>query len=133
MTQKIMLIWVGSCCGINNFINQMKFKEQSIRPAPGGTGEPFVPKMNLAIYVDNVVLGQHHNPGSWQVLATISFIANILLGVLMGHIIFGNKSKSEKTKLLFIWGIGMLIAGIIWGLFFPVIRSLWTSSFVLVT
>lgn len=102
-------------------------------PVPGWEGETFSGKMNLAIYIDNVVLGQHHNPGSWQVLATISFIANMLLGVLMGHIVFSDRDKKDKTKLLFIWGLVMLIAGSVWGLFFPVIRSLWTSSFVLVT
>jgi len=102
-------------------------------PVPGWDGEIFSGQMNLAIYIDNVVLGQHHNPGSWQVLATISFISNMLLGVLMGHIIFGNRDKKDKTRLLFIWGLAMLIAGSIWSLFFPVIRSLWTSSFVLVT
>ncbi len=102
-------------------------------PVPGWDGETFSGQMNLAIYIDNVVLGQHHNPGSWQFLATISFISNMLLGVLIGHIIFGNRDKKDKTRLLFIWGLAMLIAGSIWSLFFPVIRSLWTSSFVLVT
>jgi len=102
-------------------------------PVPGWEGETFSGKMNLAIHIDNVVLGQHHNPGSWQVLATISFISNMLLGVLMGHIIFSNRDKKDKTKLLFIYGLVMLLAGLLWSLFFPVIRSLWTSSFVLIT
>ncbi len=104
-----------------------------IIPVPGWEGETFSGKMNLAIYIDNAVLGQHHNPGSWQVLATISFIANMLIGVLMGHIIFSENDKKEKIKILFIYGLVMLLAGALWGLFFPVIRSLWTSSFVLVT
>jgi predicted acyltransferase len=102
-------------------------------PVAGWEGLTFSGQMNLAIYIDNVVLGQHHNPGSWQVLATVSFISNMLLGVLMGHIIFSNRDKKDKTKLLVIWGLAMLIAGSIWSLFFPVIRSLWTSSFVLET
>ena len=104
-----------------------------IIPVPGWEGEIFSGKMNLAIYIDNVVLGQHHDPGSCRVLSTISLIANMLLGVLMGQIIFSNRDKKDKTKLLFIWGLAMLVVGFIWGLFFPVIRSLWTSSFVLET
>ncbi len=104
-----------------------------IIPVPGGDGEPFSAKMNLAIYIDNLVLGAHHSQGSWQILATISFIANMLIGVLMGHLLFSNRDQKEKTKQLFIWGFGMLIAGVIWGFFFPVIRSLWSSSFVLET
>jgi predicted acyltransferase len=102
-------------------------------PVPGWNGEIFSGQMNLAIYIDNIVLGQFHNPGSWQVLATISFISNMLLGVLMGQIIISSRNKDSKVKLLFIFGLAMLIAGFIWGQFFPIIRSLWTSSFVLVT
>ncbi len=104
-----------------------------IIPVPGWEGEIFSGKMNLAIYIDNVVLGPHHHPGSWQVLATISFIANMLLGVLMGQLLKSTRDKKYKLKMLFIFGSAMLVAGMIWGLFFPVVRSLWSSSFVLVT
>ncbi len=102
-------------------------------PVPGWEGNPFSGEMNLAIYVDNVVLGRFHKPGSWQVLATINFISNMLLGVLMGKIIFGERENMSKVRYLFMAGLIMLAAGIIWGQFFPVIRSLWTSSYVLVT
>ena len=102
-------------------------------PVPGWHGEIFSGEMNLAIYIDNIVLGQFHHPGSWQVLATINFVSNMLLGVLMGQIIFSSRKKERVTKLLFIYGLIMLIAGAVWSLFFPVIRSLWTSSFVLET
>ncbi len=104
-----------------------------IIPVPGWAGEIFSGKMNLAIYIDNVVLGPHHHPGSWQVLATVSFIANMLLGVLMGQLLKSGWDKKYKLKMLFIFGSSMLVAGMIWGLFFPVVRSLWSSSFVLVT
>lgn len=100
---------------------------------PGWQGEIFSGQMNLAIYIDNIVLGSLHKAGSWQVLATMSFISNMLLGVLIGQIIFSNRDKERKTKMLFMYGALMLIAGVLWGLFFPIIRSLWTSSFVLVT
>jgi predicted acyltransferase len=104
-----------------------------IIPVPGWQGETFSGEMNLAIFIDNIVLGPFHKPGSWQVLATISFISNMLLGVLIGQIIFSDKEKERKTKLLFINGFVILLIGLIWGQFFPIIRSLWTSSFVLVT
>ncbi len=104
-----------------------------IIPVPDWTGEIFSGKMNLAIYIDNVVLGPHHNPGSWEVLATVSFITNMLLGVLMGHLLKSARDKKYKFKMLFVFGSVMLVAGVIWGLFFPVVRSLWSSSFVLET
>jgi predicted acyltransferase len=102
-------------------------------PVPGWHGEIFSGEMNLAIYIDNIVLGSFHHPGSWQVLATINFISNMLLGVLMGQIIYSSRDKKTKTKLLFIYGILMILTGWIWGQFFPVIRSLWTSTYVLET
>jgi predicted acyltransferase len=102
-------------------------------PVPGWQGETFSGQMNLGIYIDNMVLGQFHHEGSWQVLATINFISNMLLGVLMGQIVFSSRNKKSKTKLLFIYGLVMLITGYIWGSFFPIIRSLWTSSYVLAT
>jgi len=102
-------------------------------PVPGWNGEIYSGQMNLAIFVDNVVLGPFHHPGSWQVLATINFISNMLLGVLIGQIIFSGRKQESKTRLLFLYGFLMFITGFIWGQVFPVIRSLWTSSFVLET
>jgi predicted acyltransferase len=102
-------------------------------PVPGWDGEVFSSKMNLAIYVDNLVLGPFHRQGSWQVLATISFIANMLLGVLIGQLMIGSRDSKIKMQRLVVFGFAMLVAGFIWGRFFPIIRSLWTSSYVLVT
>lgn len=102
-------------------------------PVPGWNGPIYSGEMNLAIYIDNIVLGPFHHPGSWQVLATVNFISNMLLGVLLGQLIFSSRKKENKVKLLFISGLVMIISGYLWGLIFPVIRSLWTSSFVLIT
>ena len=102
-------------------------------PVPGGQGGLYSGEMNLAVYIDDIVLGPFHRHGSWQVLATINFISNMLLGVLMGQLIFSSRNKESKMKLLFVYGFGMLFAGMAWSLFFPVMRSLWTSSFVLET
>jgi predicted acyltransferase len=102
-------------------------------PVPGWQGDVLSDQMNLAIYIDNILLGPFHAQGSCRVLTTISFIANMLLGVLMGQIIFSNRDKKSKTRLLFLYGILMLVLGVVWGQFFPIIRTLWTSSFVLIT
>lgn len=82
-------------------------------PVPGWEGDSFSREMNLAIYVDNIVLGRFHKLGSWQVLATINFISNMLIGVLMGKIIFGKKESMSKVKYLFMAGLLMLASGII--------------------
>lgn len=102
-------------------------------PVPGWQGGPFSREMNLAIHIDNLVLGPFHRQGSWQVLATISFIANMLLGVLTGHVILGGRNGTDTVKRLVLCGAVFVAAGSVWSPFFPVIRSLWTSSYVLVT
>ena len=102
-------------------------------PVPGWNGGIYSGQMNLAIYVDNIVLGPLHKKGSWQVLATISFIANILIGVLIGQLIFNSPGKQSKTRWLIIYGLFMILIGVIWGQFFPIRRNLWSSSYVLVT
>jgi predicted acyltransferase len=102
-------------------------------PVPGWQGDIYSSEMNIGIYIENVVLGQHGSHfGPWTgVLNTIGHISTMLLGVLMSKIIFGSRKKADKTKLLFICGLVMLISGWIWGQFFPVIRNYMTSSFVL--
>jgi predicted acyltransferase len=102
-------------------------------PVPGWHGEIFSGQMNLAVYIDDVILGPFHQHGSWEVLATINFLSNMLLGVLIGHVIFSSRNKKSKTKLLLIYGFILLLTGMLWGRYFPVIRSLWTSSYVLET
>jgi predicted acyltransferase len=102
-------------------------------PVPGSNARVFSSQMNLAIYIDNVLLGPFHKPGSWQVLATINFIANMLIGVLMGQILNHSLDKKCKAKLLVACALAMLMAGLAWAEMFPIIRNLWSSSFVLVT
>ena len=104
-------------------------------PAPGWHGDIYSNEMNIAIYIENVVLGQHGSHWlPWTgVYNTIGHIATMLLGVLISNIIFSKRNKADKTRLLFISGIALIIAGKIWGLFFPIMRCYMTSSFVLVS
>jgi predicted acyltransferase len=104
-------------------------------PAPGWLGDIYSTEMNIGIYVENIVLGNHGSHfGPWTgVLNTISHISISLIGVLMGKIIFSNRNKIDKTKLLFISGFALIIAGKLWGLFFSIMRCYMTSSFVLVS
>jgi predicted acyltransferase len=104
-------------------------------PAPGWQGDIYSTEMNIGIYIENVVLGNHgSNYGSWTgVFNTISHISIALIGVLTGKIIFGSRKKTDKAKLLFISGFAMIITGKILGIFFPIMRCYMTSSFVLVS
>jgi predicted acyltransferase len=64
-------------------------------------------------------------------LSTLPATGTVLLGFIVGGLINKN-GKSWKTPIL-LSGAGavLVVAGIIWGLAFPINKPLWTSSYVL--
>jgi predicted acyltransferase len=65
------------------------------------------------------------------VLSTLPAICTALLGVLAGHWLRSNRSGNVKAAGLFIAGLVSLITGYLWGTVFPIIKIIWTSSYVL--
>lgn len=107
-------------------------------PVPG-VGFPNLEKeTNLGAWIDRSVLTEAHlwkSAKTWDpegILGTIPAIATGLLGVLTG-IYLRRKDIDEPTKVswLFSTGISAAILGLLWGLAFPINKSLWTSSYVL--
>lgn len=71
-----------------------------------------------------------HDPEG--VLSNIPAVGSCLLGLFAGMILINpDRKKSWKFSMLLVLGIVSLALGYGWGLFFPVIKKLWTSSFVL--
>lgn len=68
------------------------------------------------------------------VLSNVSSIVNALCGVFIGRLViqFQNKPILLLRALCFLAGLS-LFAGYLWGIVFPINKTLWTSSFVLVT
>ena len=101
-------------------------------PAPGHGAGVLEPGANLALWVDDAVLGRFGDgtPYTW-VLSSLGFAASVLLGVLAGHLLKSGRGKGAKLLWLVAAGLGCLAAGWGWGLFFPIIKHLWTSSMVL--
>lgn len=67
------------------------------------------------------------------ILSTIPAVATCLLGVFAGLVLQSAKFSNDK-KLLWLFGAGVAAVAIgwLWGLQFPVIKKIWTSSYVLV-
>lgn len=92
---------------------------------------------NFAAYVDQLVIPARHlytntfDPEG--LLSTFPAIATALLGNLSGVWLLSANNPSKKLTGLIIAGIITGIAGWIWGLVFPINKSLWTSSYVLWT
>lgn len=107
-------------------------------PAPGFQPGDYSREGCIACFIDRKVLGNH----IWSqgkvfdpegLLSTLPAIATTLLGVLSGALLRSPRKQYEKVSLLFIAGLGCIIAGWLWNLFFPINKSLWTSSYVLFT
>lgn len=93
---------------------------------------------NLAGYVDRQLLpgrimksyyGYGDNEG---LLSTIPAIATTLLGVLAGEWLLSRRRPAVKAAGLLAAGALCAPLGFLWGEHFPIIKNLWTSSFVLV-
>jgi predicted acyltransferase len=110
-------------------------------PVPGygvpGRDIPFMdPDRNLAAWLDRKLLMGHlynvtRDPEG--ILHTIPAIGTTLAGVLTGHWLRSVKSQAAKAWGMFLVGIVGLCAGLLWNRWFPIIKNLWTSSFVLFT
>src|SRR6266481_4465268 len=107
-------------------------------PVPGYGAGDLSPAGNLAAYIDRAVLGPH----IWQyakvydpegILSTLPAIATALLGVLTGNWLRSGRGSDVVAVRLVIAGIGGIAGGELWGLWFPINKSLWTSSYVVLT
>jgi predicted acyltransferase len=105
-------------------------------PAPGSTAGDFQEGTNLANWVDKAYLplrkwDKTHDPEG--LLSTLPAIAGCLIGVFAGVVLADpNKSNIKKVLLFALAGIVLAGLGWTWDLQFPVIKKIWTSSFVLV-
>ena len=107
-------------------------------PVPGFGRGVLTPEGNLAAWVDRAVLGPH----VWKVsrvydpegiLSTLPAIATTLIGVLAGAWIRSGRTP-RAIYMGFAWtGMAAILLGAAWSLAFPLNKSLWTSSYVLVT
>jgi predicted acyltransferase len=101
-------------------------------PVPGYGAGIYEPGNNLALYVDNAVLGHFQEGLGWTYIITnMTFVCSVMMGVFAGKILQSTLTQMKKAGLLALIGIGCIIVGKIWGIWFPIIHHLWTSTMVL--
>ena len=93
---------------------------------------------NLAAWVDNVLLKGHmwEVTKTWDpegILSTIPAIGTGIIGLLIGQLLNSSISKIEMIKKMSLYGVILIVFGLLWSLVFPLNKALWTSSFVLYT
>ena len=106
-------------------------------PVPGFGAGDFREGHNLTNWLDKMYLplrkwdGDHDPEG---LLSTLPAIASSLLGVFAGLLLKNpSVAPDRKVRLLVMWGCAGVVAGLLWSLQFPIIKKIWTSSFVLFT
>jgi predicted acyltransferase len=106
-------------------------------PVPGYGAGILTAEGNLSAYVDRILLpGKLHrivyDPEG--LLSTIPAIGSAMLGIFTGQFMQWSSEKWNKVKkgtALITAGIVLLGAGLLWSMFFPINKNMWTSSFVL--
>jgi len=105
-------------------------------PVPNTGAPSLTEEVNLARWIDANYLPGRKWYGEWDpegLLSTLPAIGTCLLGVLVGYL-FQNTNIEPQRKVLWLIGTGiaMIAAGYLWSLQFPIIKNIWTSSYVLV-
>ncbi len=101
-------------------------------PVPGQGAGVLTPGGNLAMWIDRAILGPYQDGTTYTwILSSLGFGASVLMGVLAGHLLRSQGPGPRKAALLAISGLVCLAGGWLWGLAFPIIKHIWTSSMVL--
>lgn len=105
-------------------------------PVPGIGAGHFEAGQNLTNWIDENYLPLRKWDGRWDpegILSTLPAIGSCLMGVFAG-VWLKRRDLDDRRKVLYLLAAGAasVVAGWLWNLQFPVIKKLWTSSFVLV-
>jgi len=104
----------------------------------GGT-DPYSLAGNPASPFDTALLGVSHVYKGFGIpfdpeglFSTLPAIVTVLIGYLIGAVIKETPRMKVPAKLA-AFGIIAFIAGLLWGLYFPICKAIWSSSYVLYT
>ena len=107
-------------------------------PVPGFGAGDLGKEGNLAAWLDRTVLGAHiwrmgrvYDPEG--ILSTVPAVVTTLFGALTGRFLRGVRPARATVRALAASGAVSLVIGLGWGVYFPINKSLWTSSYVVFT
>ena len=106
-----------------------------------GGETPFALETNVGRTIDLWLLGENHLYGGFGIpfdpeglLGTLSSIAQVVIGYLLGKKITATHPANWATvKFTLLASVGLLVAGYVLGLVYPINKPLWTGSYVLYT
>ncbi|MEG1564039.1 MAG: DUF5009 domain-containing protein [Bacteroides sp.] len=109
----------------------------------------FTPIGNFAEQVDRCVLGRFRDgvywneDGSWSfasgytytwIWSSLTFGVTVMMGAFAGRIMKeGKENRSRVVRDLFLIGVALVAAALLWSLQMPIIKPVWTSSMALLS
>lgn len=124
-TRNVRILIFTSCLVIYTLLLTLPY-------VPGVGRGVLLPESSFAWYVDQQVFGKFQDGTQYTwLLSGLGFIATTLSGVFAGELIKSDLPRKKVAFYLFIFGISGVFAGMLLGIWHPIIKKLWTSSFVL--
>lgn len=108
----------------------------SLLAPPGGVAGDLSRDGNLGAWLDRLLLGGHLWTPTFDpegILSTLPAVATCLLGTFAGERLLSDRPEGDRTTGLLLSGAALVVAGLAWDAWFPINKSLWTSSYVLFT
>ena len=101
-------------------------------PIGGTTANAYTPDGNVLMFVEKAVMGRFIGWGAYTwIVSTLNFGASVMVGVFAGYMMQSTQDKMKKFRRFLIAGITLISLGAFWDIWHPIIKHIWTGSFVL--
>lgn len=92
----------------------------------------FTMESNAALSFDHWILGSFHDGLQYTwILTSLGFSATVMLGVFCGYLLQSGADQMKKFRNFLILGGSLIVLALIWDHWHPIIKKVWTGSFVL--
>jgi predicted acyltransferase len=90
-----------------------------------------LPNKNLAIYIDQQLLGRFYDQTQYAwLLSGLGFTATTMSGLFAGELLLSTLPRPKIALYLFFIGLIAIALSLVIGIWHPIIKRIWTSSFV---
>jgi predicted acyltransferase len=101
-------------------------------PFQGSTEGAYQLSTNIPQVFDHYILGRFQDGLEYTwIISSLNFAATTMLGVFCGYMMQSHLDKMKKFRNYLIFGASLIVVAIIWDNWHPIIKKIWTSSFVL--
>jgi predicted acyltransferase len=103
----------------------------AVVPIPGIGAGLYNPQENMALFIDKFILWKFQDGTTYTwILSSLNFGATTMLGVAAGYMLKSEIRGMRKVLHLTVVGILLIILARIWHPVHPIIKHIWTGSFV---